>query len=95
MAVNNSGKPPVNTLADDDNFGLADLGRIRDQYHTEPATIRAARLRGQQAQSVISTIEELENVSPGTTSLPVFQKELLRNTRVRSNVNSRIGIYQE
>ena len=95
MAVNNSGKPPVNTLANDDAFNLGDLGRIRDQWNTEPAAIRDARERGKQAQGVISVIEELESVSPGMTSLPVFQKELLRNTRVKSKINSRIGIYEE
>ncbi len=95
MAVNSSGKPPVNSLGDDDHFGLADLGRIRDQYHTEPAAIRASRLRGEQADRVISTINEIERDNPGATQLPMFQKELLRSTRVRSNVNSRLGIYQE
>lgn len=95
MAVNQVGGSPVNSLNDDDHFGLADLGRIRDQYHTEPAAIRAARQRGEAAQKMIADIQQMEASSPGSSSLPTFQKLLLKSTRTVGSVNSRLSVYEE
>ena len=95
MTVNNSGGPPVNSLADDDRFGLADLGRIRDQYNLEPAAIRGARLRGEEAQKRVSSLLQEASADPSLVESSEYKKSLFRNLRITKNVNSRLSVYQE
>jgi len=92
-SVNNSGKGPVNSLANDDHFELGELGRIRDQFHTVPATIRALTERGKRA--INESLKAAEDVTIGNKSMDEFEKIHARNERIRANVNSRVSIYEE
>lgn len=95
MAVNSSGGPPVNALADDDRFDLGELGRIRDVYHTEPAAIRAARERGQKAQERLTSIEEQAVLDPSILASQAIRKSYAVNSNIVESVNTRMRVYQE
>ena len=95
MTVNKAGGPPVNALNDDDHFGLADLGRIRDQYNTEPAAVRMQRLRAEEAQRAMESLEEADRLVPGFLTLPENRKDYAKRQRVVSRVNAQLQRHQE
>jgi hypothetical protein len=94
MAVNKKGGG-VNTLASDDEFGLADLGRLEEQYAHEPAAFREMRFRAQRARTAINAIEQLEASSPGTSQLPVFQRQLRNAQYAKANLEPRMALYKQ
>ncbi len=104
MAVNKKGellpdvpwpRKGVNTLESDDNFGLADLGRLEEQYANEPAAFREMRLRASRARSTIEAVNALEAQRPGSSKIPIFQKQLLEAQRTKANLEPRMALYKE
>lgn len=91
MAVN---KRPgsTNKFFSDEEFGLADVGRLVRDLDREPAALREMRLRLQNAQTSISAINSLDPVSRKN---PLFAKQLNASRRAEASILPRIGLYEE
>ena len=96
MAVNRKGKG-VNTIDEADDFGLADLGRLEEQYATEPAAFREMRLRARKARTGIDAINAIEEGQPGSIANPKLPwgKELFNYQKVKASLEPRMALYKE
>lgn len=91
MAVNKKGKG-VNTIDEGEDFGLADLGRLEEQYAREPAAIRELRARAQRAKVERREMNKLGEVSPLVAALPEFQQEVKINEKTTAGLENRLRI---
>lgn len=91
MPVNRSSKG-VNTLEDNDDFGLADLGRLEQQYEREPVALRELRRRAQRAKTERLEMNKLADMYPSVAALPEFQQEVKVNTKTTSDLQNRLRI---
>lgn len=94
MAVNRKGKG-VNTIDPGEDFGLADLGRLEEQYANEPAAFREMRLRARNARNAINAIDAMENARPGSTQIDIFQEQLREAQRTKAKLEPRMALYKE
>lgn len=85
----------VNTLDDDDNFGLADLGRLEQQYSNEPAVIRELRRRRELAHDQRHEMLQLGKEKPAVNSLPEYKKALHVNLKTGAELDKRLRIHDE
>lgn len=85
----------VNTLDDDDNFGLADLGRLEQQYSNEPAVIRELRRRRELAHDQRHEMLQLGKAKPSVNSLPEYKKALHVNIKTGAELDKRLRIHDE
>lgn len=85
----------VNTLDDDDNFGLADLGRLEQQYNNEPAVIRELRRRRELAHEQRHEMLQLGKIKPSVNALPEYKKALHANIKTGAELDKRLRIHDE
>lgn len=87
----------VNSLEDDDNFGLADLGRLEQQYAIEPALFRELRHRAAQARDQIEAINTIKTQRPEMFANPQFNlaKRLAAAQKAKSSLEPRMALYKE
>lgn len=90
MAVNKRPGSPNNFFSDDE-FGLADVGRLVKSLEREPAAMRNMRLRLQQAQTDIAAVNSLDPVS---RAKPVFAKRLASAQKTETSLLPRLNLYE-
>lgn len=94
MPINRRSGSPNNFFSDDE-FGLADVGRLIKDLDREPAALREMRMRLEKAQTGISAINSLEAHAPGTIKQPTFAKALLGHQRAEVSLLPRISLYED
>jgi len=103
MAVNRKGplmpevpwpwaRDSVNSLEDEDNFGLADLGRLEQQYANEPAAFRELRHRAATARDQIEAINTIKQTRPAMFADPQFNlaKRLASAQKAKQSLEPRM-----
>lgn len=93
MPVNRRPGSP-NSLFSEDEFGLADVGKLIKEHLREPAALREMRLRLERAQTSISAINSLEAAQPGISKNTAFAKQLRASQRAEANLMPKIGLYE-
>jgi hypothetical protein len=81
----------VNTLEGDDDFGLADLGRLQQQYAHEPAVYREMKHRYGQARTSEAAVNSMKKEH---RELPLFQAHLLEAQRTAAKLEPRMALYK-
>lgn len=97
MAVNKKGGKNPNTIEETDDFGLADLGRIEQQYANEPAVFREMRLRAKTANRQIAAVNAVEAAFPGSVADPEqpWAKMLSDSNKSLRSLQPRMALYKE
>ena len=87
----------VNSLEDEDNFGLADLGRLEQQYANEPAAFRELRHRAATARDQIEAINTIKQTRPAMFADPQFNlaKRLASAQKAKQSLEPRMALYKE
>ncbi len=91
MAVNKKGGD-VNSLEGSDDFGLADLGRLEQQYTNEPIAIRELRRRASRAKEERGMMNALADNSPAVRNLPEFKEAEKVNSKTTADLENRLRL---